>query len=81
MRKSIAVWQSKGGAYRVELWKDERGYCYTGNGCGGNLGAFESDGAALALFEPRVLSGEFQPDKNTTPMRRSMYQPAPEVRS
>lgn len=66
----LARWESRGGAHYVELRKSAGGYGYTGNGCGGSLGAVESDQAAVAIMQARVDSGYFLPDDAKLPMKR-----------
>jgi hypothetical protein len=71
--KTIARWESRGGAYFAELYKAEgSGYYYKGSGCGGYLGNDVSEEQALAMLEARCAPGAgfFQPDNNKTPMRR-----------
>lgn len=70
----IAAWESKGGKYRVELYRDAWGYRYKANGAGGNLGALANDAAALAAIEQWLP--DFQADANKTPMRRVSTGPA-----
>lgn len=69
-RRLVARWESRGGASVVELWKQEgSGWSYRATGAGGYLGNhFASDAEAVATLELRV--GDFQPDRNKTPMRR-----------
>ena len=66
----IARWASRGGGSIVELWREAgSGYCYRAVGASGYLGNhFASDSEAFEAFEPRI--GDFQPNKNRTPMRR-----------
>jgi len=66
----LARWESRGGAHYVELRKSAGGYGYTGCGCGGSLGAVESDQAAVAVIQARVDSGYFLPDNAKLPMKR-----------
>jgi hypothetical protein len=66
----IARWESRSGKYFAELEKDDKGYTYTGNGCGGNLGMIESDEVAVTMMQVRIDSGYFLPDSAKTPMKR-----------
>ena len=66
----IAGWESRGGAHYAGLHKSAGGYSYVGNGCGGSLGAVESDEAAIAIMQARVDSGYFLPDNAKVPMKR-----------
>lgn len=66
----LARWESRGGKHFAELHKSVSGYSYTGNGCGGSLGALESDGAAVTVMQTRVDSGYFLPDSAILPMKR-----------
>ncbi len=66
----LARWKSRGGAHYAELRKSAGGYSYTGNGCGGGLGAVKSGDAAVAIMQARVDSGYFLPDSAKVPMKR-----------
>ena len=66
----LAMWISRGGAHYVILRKSTDCYSYAGNGCGGSLGAVESDEAAIAVMQARVDSGYFLPDSAKAPMKR-----------
>lgn len=66
----LARWESRGGAHYAVLHKSAGGYSYTGNGCGGGLGAVESNDAAVAIMQARVDSGYFLPDSAKVPMKR-----------
>ena len=66
----LARWESRGGAHYVELHESAGGYGYTGNSCGGGLGAVESNEAAIAIMQARVDSGYFLPDNAVVPMKR-----------
>ena len=67
----VASWESRSKKWFVDLYRDvATGYSYRGRGCGGYLGALPSDACAIAQIETRVERGDFQPDANTTPMRR-----------
>lgn len=68
--QTIARWESKSGKWWAELRRDQYGYAYRGVDCGGSLGILPSDADAVAELDRRVASGYFQPDANTTPMRR-----------
>ena len=65
----VAKWESKSGKHFAELWRDAYGYSYKGVDCGGNLGTLK-EAEAIEVLEMRVLTGYFQPDANTTPMKR-----------
>jgi len=67
---ALAMWVSRGGAHYAVLHKSDGCYSYTGNGCGGGLGAVESDEAAVAIMQARVDSGYFLPDSAKLPMKR-----------
>jgi hypothetical protein len=76
--RRIARWESKGHAHIVELWKQGgSGYCYRAIGAGGYLGHFPSDADAIAVLEPRL--NDFQPDCNSTPMKRVYPEPLSRV--
>lgn len=66
----LAMWISRGGAHYALLRKVDGCYSYSGNGCGGQLGAVDSDDAAVAIIQARVDSGYFLPDSAKTPMKR-----------
>jgi hypothetical protein len=51
MRTIVARWESRGGKCFRELYRDEYGYGYTGDDCGGFLGKMESDAVAIAAME------------------------------
>jgi hypothetical protein len=72
MKTLIAKWESQRRAHWVELYRDEYGYSYIGNGCGGSLGSFPSDETALAYMRLRVKSGYFLPDAAKTPMKQTI---------
>lgn len=63
----VARWQSRSGKHVVELFQDETGFFYRGDGCGGYLGQIGMD-KALAEMERRVP--DIQPNANRIPMRR-----------
>lgn len=66
----IARWESPKGKHWAELLAfDNGGYCYRGNGCGGNMTAHTLDEAMTALQE-KVDSGYFLPDVAKVPMRK-----------
>lgn len=67
---AIARWESRGGAHYAVLHESNGCYSYTGNGCGGGLGAVESREAAVAIVQARVDSGYFLPDSAKVPMKR-----------
>lgn len=79
VRTVIARWESDGGKYRVELYRDKWGYGYDGRGCGaGNLGRDVTEEAdAVAWMEARTATfpasrtgNFFHPGKR--PMRRTV---------
>ena len=74
MKRTIARWESRGGKHWVELYIDEHGYGYDGNGCGGSILA-SSDSHARALMQVKVDSGYFLPDDAKTPMRSCNVKP------
>ena len=69
MKRELARWESRGGAYVVTLHVDPLGYTYRGVGCGGSLAA-RDEAEAMAEMERLLAQGYFQPDANKTPMRR-----------
>jgi hypothetical protein len=86
MKRIIARWESRGGKHWVELYADEHGYGYDGNGCGGDFhprtklcifGSIpaSSDSHARALMQAKVDSGYFLPDDAKTPMRSCNVKP------
>ncbi len=67
----LAMWISQRGAYHFAFLRKVDGcYSYSGNNCGGRLGAVESDGAAIAIMQALVDSGYFLPDDAKMPMKR-----------
>ena len=68
-RTMIARWESRGGRYWIELYRDAIGYTYSGRECGGSLAALADDAAAIAEIEARILPYA-QADANVTPMQR-----------
>lgn len=54
MKTIIARWEAKGGKRYIELYRDEFGYGYRGDRCGGNLGALATDADAIAQAEHPV---------------------------
>ena len=50
-KRIVARWEAKGGKRWLELYADATGYGYSGDGCGGNLGALASDADAIAQME------------------------------
>lgn len=52
----VARWESCGGKDWVELWHDQLGYTYDGNGCGGSLGAATLE-QAMTFMEQRTAAG------------------------
>jgi hypothetical protein len=66
--KVIAIWESKGGASRVSLTRDEWGYfTYRANNAVGMVDEITAEDA-IASLAARV--NDFQPDKNKAPMHR-----------
>lgn len=62
---TVERYESKGGKYWVELTQDDTGwYSYQGDSSGGSLGRDRTS------FDRMVAGGYFQPDANTTPMRK-----------
>ena len=37
-KQLVAKWESKGGKYHLELFRDDSGYSYRGDDCGGFMG-------------------------------------------
>ena len=70
-KREVAAWRSRGGKYQVTLYADALGYTYQGTDCGGNLGAFPDDDAAIEFMQAQVATGRFQADANKTPMERA----------
>lgn len=71
-RTMIGRWESEGGRYWVELYRDQNGYSYDGKGCGGSLGnGVTDDAAAVSWIEQRTAgsAGHFHPGKR--PMQRT----------
>lgn len=67
---ALARWESRSGKWYAEVRHlSGRGYAYEGNGC---CGVFyvDSDADAIAYTEDRIATGIFQPDANTSPLRR-----------
>ena len=54
--KSIARWESGRGKHWIELFVDEGGYTYKGDGCSGVMGKFDSDQAAIDKLDKDVHS-------------------------
>ena len=74
MKRILARWESCGGKHWAELYADEHGYGYEGNGCGGTIPA-SSDSHARALMQVKVDSGYFLPDDARMPMRSCNVKP------
>jgi hypothetical protein len=53
----IARWESRGGKDWVELWHDEFGYSYRGNGCRGWFGEGTTLRQAMTFMEREAASG------------------------
>jgi len=51
MKRVVARWEAKGGKRFIELFEENSVYGYTGDGCGGNIGFFGNDDAAIARME------------------------------
>jgi hypothetical protein len=66
VKRILARWESCGGKHWAELYADEHGYGYEGNGCGGTIPA-SSDSHARALMQVKVDSGYFLPDDARMP--------------
>lgn len=70
----LARWESRKGAHWVILFEDTFGfYCFRSISYSGTFAPtsyFKSDADAIAEFE-RTRTGDFQPDSNKTPMRRT----------
>ena len=45
----IKRWQTRGNKYWLELYRDENGYSYKGDGCCGNLGDITLDEALARM--------------------------------
>lgn len=69
MKKIIASWESRGGKYFVKLYRDDYGYGYEGNGCGGSFGNLPTDEAAIDYVENKV-NPYCQASANKSPMIR-----------
>jgi hypothetical protein len=77
-RTIIGRWESEGGRYWVELYREPGGYTYDGKGCGGSLGnEITAEVDAVKWIEDRTASctesrtgGYFHPGKR--PMRRTI---------
>jgi hypothetical protein len=71
MPSPVARWESKSGKWWADLYAfDNGGYFYRGVGCGGNMSGTATLDEAIAAMEQKCVRGYFQPDANTTPMRR-----------
>ena len=69
----IAQWESKSGKHWVQLIKKDSGYGYTSPAAGGSLGYnVTTDSEAVQALTSKVMTGYFQPDANTAPMRRTI---------
>lgn len=70
-RRTIGRWESDGGTYWVELYRDAHGYGYDGKGCGGFIGNV-TEAEALRFIEPKTVGGAayFHPGKR--PMKRTI---------
>lgn len=66
----IARWESRGGKDWVELWHDEFGYSYQGNGCRGWFGEGTTLRQAMAFMERETASGMQVFCSQTVPMRQ-----------
>ena len=68
-KRLVGRWESKGGAYTLEVWKAEgSGWYYRAVGAGGYLGNhYTTDDEAIAAIGD---INRFQPDANKTPMQR-----------
>ena len=66
-KTSVARWESRGGHYYVEIFRDAMGYTYSGRGCGGVIAA-TGDSDAIEQIAARLQ--DFQADATKTPMRR-----------
>ena len=77
-RVVIGRWESDGGKYWAELYRDAYGYGYQGKNSGGNMGRdVTTDAEAVAWMEARTASfpasrtgNYFHPGKR--PMRRTV---------
>lgn len=61
-KRLVARWEVRGGKRFLELYADEWGYTYTGEDCGGNLGAMTGDAGAIDKMEAgpvAVLRSDF----------------------
>lgn len=72
--RTIGRWEAKGGKRYLVLYRSDtiQGpyYHYSGEGCGGVLGCFDSDGAAIKHFEKNqvaVLRRDFKSLRRISP--------------
>jgi hypothetical protein len=70
MRETIARWESTGGRYWVELYRDQWGYGYDGKGCGGNFGKDASESEVMAFMDRNTAGGAGFFHPGTTAMKR-----------
>lgn len=70
-RVIIGRWESDGGKYWVELYRDAYGYGYDGKGCGGFIGKV-TEPEAVEFIASKTVGGaaHFHPGKR--PMRRTV---------
>jgi hypothetical protein len=66
----LAKWESKSGKHWVILNREEWGVSYSAPQAGGTFANPITDEEAIAEMAKRVALGYFQPDANTTPMKR-----------
>lgn len=76
-RTLVGRWESDGGKYWVELYRDQWGYGYDGKGCGGYLGKI-TEAEALRWIEERTAGGAafFHPGKRPMSRVTPAHQPA-----
>ncbi len=69
MPNVIARWESRGGAYCVNLVDYGNFYGYTGKPCRGSLAPVATDSEAVAVMQAKVDSGFFLLDRAVLPMK------------
>lgn len=73
-RTVIARWESDGGKYWVELYRDKWGHGYDGKGCGGFLGKHDvmTEAQAVERIERDTVGGAGVYHSGKRPMRRTV---------
>lgn len=73
-RTIIGRWESDGGKYWVELYRDAYGYGYDGKGCGGFIGKPEAvtEAQAVEFIASKTVGGAAHFHSGKRPMRRTV---------